>query len=96
MLNTIFDVMDIAKFCSLVMYSGKGGSEASAKPSTANAIAAKPESSAKPKVTIVEPMKVDGEDSDEDEEEDEDDDDDDEEVYISLPSSSFVSIGCVC
>ncbi|PKI78768.1 hypothetical protein CRG98_000835 [Punica granatum] len=58
--------------------NGKGGSEASAKHSTANAIAAKPESSAKPKVRIVEPMKVDGEDSDEDDDEDEEDEDDEE------------------
>ncbi|KAK4763130.1 hypothetical protein SAY86_008898 [Trapa natans] len=54
--------------------NGKGASEAPAKASTANANAAKPGSSAKPKVTIVEPVKAEAEDSDED-----DEDDDDEE-----------------
>lgn len=94
MLVFVFNVIGAHKYCSLAMYSGKGGSENSARPSTA---ASKPESSAKPKVTIVEPVKVDGKDSDEDDDEEDEEDEDVCSLVVCLALSSLCDISaCLC
>lgn len=73
-------------------FSGKGGQKVEqAKPASAKSIAAKPESSEKPKVKLVEPSKdEDDEDSDDDDDDDDSDgdegsdDESDDEVYCHL------------